>query len=73
MCRAAEDGAGAVIHQHEIGDIDGKRRALDDRVLHVEPGENALLLGLFQRFSGRALAMAFGDELGQGGIVGRQF
>jgi hypothetical protein len=34
--RAAEDGAGAVVHQHEIGDVDRNRPVRVKRVNHVD-------------------------------------
>ena len=69
MRRAAEDRAGAVIHQDEIGDIDRQIPGGVERVAHGQPGVKALLLGLFQRFlGGRALA-AFGAESSDFGVV----
>src|SRR5690606_14915880 len=63
--RAAEDGAGSVVHQNEIGDVDGQRRSFYHRVFHGERGAVALLFGGFDRFDRGAHAAAFGDELGQ--------
>ncbi len=41
---AAEHGARAVLHQHEIGDPDRERRARDERMRDPEPGVVAPLL-----------------------------
>jgi hypothetical protein len=46
MRRAAEDGAGAVVHQHEVGDVDRQRPARVDRMLRADAGVEAELLGL---------------------------
>ena len=71
MRRAAEHRAGAVIHQHEIGDIDGQRLPFDYRMLDAQASEDAFFLCLFKRFGRGALAMEFGNELGQGRVIGR--
>ena len=47
MRRAAEDGAGAVFHQHEIGDIDRKPAIRNKRVLYCQAGIKPLFLGGF--------------------------
>ncbi len=65
MRRATEDGAGAVVHQHEVGDID---RQLPRRVERVGDGEAGIVAALFRRLDRRrrrAAAPALGDEVGQ--------
>ena len=42
--RAAEDRAGAILHEDEIGDEHGKLRALDHRMLHAQASVVSLLL-----------------------------
>ncbi len=60
--RTAEDGAGAVLHQHEIGDEDRHPTGLVERMHRLEPGRKAALFRcLDDRFAG-AQAIAFGDE-----------
>ena len=69
MRRAAEDRAGAVLHQHEIGDIDRNTPALVERMHRLETGRIAALLGgLDDRLAG-AHAVAFGDERGEIRVV----
>ncbi len=43
--RAAEDGAGAVVHQDEVGDVDRKLPRRIERVHRAHPGVEAQLLG----------------------------
>ncbi len=43
--RAAEDGAGAVVHQHEVGDVDRHRPAVVEGMDDANPGVEAHLLG----------------------------
>src|SRR3984893_17941761 len=63
MRRAAEDRAGAVFHQHEIGDIDRTTPARVERVDRLERRAVAALLGrLDDRLAG-AEAVAFGNKL----------
>ena len=45
--RTAEDRAGAVFHQHEIGDPHREGHVLQERVPHPQPGVVALLLRRF--------------------------
>ena len=73
MGRTAENGAGAVVHQHEIGHIDRQSLAVDQGLQGLQAGGEALLLGGFQRRFAGAHAVAFGDEVGQVGIVRGQF
>ena len=65
MGGAAENGARAVFHQHEIGHVDGQFPAGHERMAGLQAGVDALLLGGFQRRFRGAHAVAFGDELGQ--------
>ena len=66
--RAAEDGAGAVLHQDEIGDIDRQLDPGAERVAHSEPGIDAQLLGPFDRRLAGPGAAAILDEAGHLGI-----
>ena len=43
--RAAEDGAGAVVHQDEVGDVDRQRPVRVERMDRPDAGVEALLLG----------------------------
>jgi hypothetical protein len=63
--RAAEDGAGAVFHQHEIGDVDRQLPVRVERVLRLEAGVEALLLGRLDLGLAGADALALGDEGGE--------
>jgi hypothetical protein len=63
LARAAEDGAGAVLHEHEVGDPHRELRAFDERVPHAQPGVEAALLRLLDRRFAGAHAAALGDEL----------
>ncbi len=62
--RAAEDRAGAVIHQDEVGDIDRQFPIRIKGVDHLKPGVEALLLGLLQLLFRGAHPAAFGIEFG---------
>ena len=70
--RATEDCAGAVIHQHEIGDPDRETGALDEGMFDSQAGVDAALFGGFNRRFAGAHAAAFGDEFGDGGVGFRQ-
>ena len=70
--RAAEDGAGAVIHEHEIGHVQRHFMPVE-RMDDFNAGIEAFFLGLFDGFFAGAGAFAIGDELGQFGIGCRQF
>ena len=70
MRRAAEDRAGAVAHQHEIGDHDRQLPVRIERMGRRQAGVVAQLLGLLDLGFGRADAAAFGDE---GGELGDRF
>ena len=69
MRRAAEDGAGAVIHQDEVGDIDRQRPVRVERMHRLDAGVEAHLLGGVDGFLRRAHVVAVFDELGEVGIV----
>ena len=56
MCRAAEDRAGAIVHQDEIRDPDRKLPRRVERVAHAQPGVEAQLVGIFDGLLGRATA-----------------
>ncbi len=70
MRRAAEDGTGAVLHQHEVGDVNGQGNAVIQGMAHAQPGVETLLLRAFQRFLGGAHLAALLDEGHGPGIVG---
>ncbi len=67
--RAAENGAGAVFHQHEIGDIDRHLPRRIERVDGLERGAVAALLGRLDDGFAGAEPVAFGDELGEPRVV----
>ena len=70
---AAEDGTGAVFHQHEIGGIDRHRLARHQRMAGEQ---RQLVAGLLRRLDlgrGGAGLAAFGDEALQARVAGRQF
>ncbi len=62
---AAEDGAGAVAHDDEVGDVDRQLHLGLEGVHGDEAGVEALLLGLRQRLLGGADLAAFLHEGGQ--------
>ncbi|MNI03343.1 hypothetical protein D3C73_562430 [compost metagenome] len=57
--RAAEDGARAVFHQHEVRDIDRQFPGRIERMFHADAGVDSLLLGRFQCCERRTLTAAF--------------
>ena len=69
MRRAAEDGAGAVFHQHEIGDIDRQLPARIEGMDRLQAGVVALLLHGLQGFGRRRRLAAFLDERRSPGSV----
>ena len=70
MARTAENRPGAIVHEHEIGHIDGQIAALDEGMLGFQRYQKALLLGPLDGFLAGPHAVALGDEGGQGGIDG---
>ena len=66
--RAAEDGAGAVIHQNEIGDIDRQLPIRIERMHGLDAGVEAHLLGGVDRRLRGAHLLGLGDEGGELGI-----
>ena len=68
---AAEDGARAVVHQDEVGDVDRQRPGGVEGVHRADAGVEAALLRRLQRGDRGAEPLAFGDEVPQGGIAGR--
>ena len=62
MRRAAEDGARAVLHQDEVGDIDRQLTGRIERMHGSDAGVVAELLGGIDRLLRRAGALALGDE-----------
>ena len=68
MGRAAEDGAGAVFHEHEIGDIDRQLPVGIEGMDRLQLGAVALLLHRLQGFGRRRRLAAFLDEGGEPGI-----
>ena len=65
--RAAEDRAGAVVHQDEVGDVDREFPAVVEGVADAEARVVAALLGLLDLLLGGAEVLAFLDE--GGGLV----
>ena len=73
MRRAAENGAGAIIHQHEIGDIDRQVPTGIERMFDRQIGIEAHFFGGFEFGCGRPAAFALGDEILQRrGIFGER-
>ena len=70
--RAAEDRAGAVIHQDEVGDVDRQRPIRIERMDGLDAGVEALLLGGLDDLLRGAVALALGDELGERRILRRR-
>src|SRR5579875_596546 len=74
MRGTTEDGPGAIIHQHEIGDPNREFFSLQERVNNRKPSVIALLFGSFDRGLAGAETAAVSDErfrsritLGDGG------
>ncbi len=63
MRGTAEDGAGAVVHQDEVGDVDRQRPGWVERMDRAHAGVEALLLGSIDHRLCGAVALALGDEL----------
>ena len=66
---AAEDRAGAVVHQHEIGDEDRQLLARNEGMQCLQPRVEAPLFGRLNGLLAGAQAVALGDEGGQLGAV----
>ena len=71
MRRTAENRPGAIVHQHEIGDIDRQTPFRIERMAHLEPRIIAFLFRRFDRRGGGATMMALGDEARQPRVVPR--
>ncbi|MGY3454666.1 hypothetical protein ACVWW5_000116 [Bradyrhizobium sp. LM3.4] len=71
MRGAAEDGAGAVFHQHEVGDIDRQLPGGIERVDRTDAGVKALLLSGVDDFLRGADLLDLGNELGKFRILRR--
>ena len=65
MRGTAEDRAGAVFHQHEIGDVDRQLPVRIERMDRPDAGIEAELLGGVDDFLRGAVALGLGDELGK--------
>ena len=66
MAGAAEDRAGAVIHQHEVGDIERQKPVrIAERMARFDAGVVALLFGLLDVPGAGARAPALLDETPQ--------
>ena len=65
-----ENRAGAIIHQHEIGDVDRQSPVGIERVDDLDAGVEAALFGGLDLGSGGPAQLAFGDEFG-GVRIGR--
>ena len=70
--RAAEDGAGAVFHQNEIGDVNGELPRRVERMQRLDAGVEAHLLGGVDRRLRGAHLLAVGDERRELGIFRRR-
>src|SRR5258708_29268651 len=70
VCRAAEDRARAVVHHHEIGDIDRKLPVRVEGVESLHAGVETLLLGGIYQLLCSAVASAFRDECRECGVLG---
>ena len=70
MGGAAEDRAGAIVHQDEIGDVDGQFPRGVKGVAHAQPGVKAQLLGLFDGLLGGAALAGQRAERGDIGVGG---
>ena len=70
--RAAENGAGAVIHQNEIGDIDRQLPVRIERMHRLDAGVEAHLLGGIDLGLRGAAALAFLDEFRELRILRRR-
>jgi hypothetical protein len=68
MRRAAENRAGAVVHQDEVGDIDRQLPRGIERMPTGQAGVEAQLLGLFDGLLGRAAHARLGAEGGNVGL-----
>ena len=64
MGRTAEDGAGAIFHKHEIGDVNGKPAVRDKRMLHGQAGIETFLFSGFHSGFRRAQLGAFCKKVG---------
>src|SRR5258706_2143279 len=62
MCGAAEDRAGAVLHQHEIGDVSWQLPVRIEGVDRLDAGIEAQLLGGIDNFLRRAVTLRLRDE-----------
>ena len=62
VARDAEDRAGAVIHQHEIRDVDRQPPFGIERVDDLDRGLEALFLGRLELGRAGAPGLAFGDK-----------
>src|SRR5437762_10411144 len=68
----AEQGAGAVVHQHEVRDVDRKPPFGIEWVDHLDSRLEALLLGGFDLRRAGPARLALGDEGGGSGICRRR-
>ena len=69
MRGAAKDRAGAVIHQDEVGDIDGQFMRGVKGMAHADAGVKAQLFGRLDRFFGGAALATLGAEGGHVGVL----
>ena len=63
--RTAEDGAGAVVHQDEVRDIDRQLPVRIERMERLDAGVEAELVRLVDQLLRGAGALALGDEGGE--------
>ena len=60
---AAKDGASAIFHQYEVGDVDGKLAGRIKRVLYLETRLKTAFFGCFNRCFGCTKLGAFRQKL----------
>ena len=69
---ATENGAGAIVHEHEICDVNRQVQVFAEGMAGDQAGVVAELFGALDIFLARALAAAFGDEFLQCRILRSQ-
>ena len=70
--RTAEDRPGAVVHQHEVGDVDRQAPVRVERMTGGQRGLVATFFGCLDGLFAGAQSVAFGDEGAQLRILGGQ-
>ena len=65
MGRTAEDRAGAVVHEHEVGDVERQRALGVERVADSDAGVEAAFTRRFNVALADAGAVTLGNEIGE--------